>query len=318
LSFDLDSGKLYVDSLGENDEIAISLNQPRSVAQMSETLQQSRPQWILDFYSQMNTYVGQASNKASIDTKNGQLVLDVAMPKSSLRKVCEHLAWLYEAQSRQNKEILLWIGELILDYIARSGSPITVEEAIEELGLLERENGVRWSMKTLANWSVVAQKIPSEIRQLPIPPTYLAEAAMFAQPQDPDERVQFNNARDALLVAVSNKPDSWSKSKFVACMKELQEEFGMERTRNEGVSALQERLIRLYRLRTIAQESGDIDTFYTNIGLKRKDVSAWIYNIEAALIERDKLEPDPLAIIPSGDGLTEAARERAAKAAIKK
>ena len=318
MSLDLGAGKLYLDTLVEDEEIAIPLNQPQSVARLSSTLQQSRPQWILDFYSQMGTYVNQASNKASIDSQTGQLLLDPSMPKSSLRKVCDHLAWLYEAQNRQNKEILLWIGELILDYIARAGITITLEEAIEELGLTKRENGVRWSVKTLARWAVVAQKIPAEIRQLPISPSYLAEAAMFAQPDDPDEKVQFNNARDALLTAVANKPDLWSRSKFVACMKELQDEFGLQRTRNEGVSALQERLINLYRLRNFAETCHDVDAFYKSLGLKRADVSSWIYNIEAALIDRDKLDPDPTAIIPTGDGLTEAARERALKATTQK
>ena len=313
LRFDLKGGKLYIDSLGNDEELAYQLDHPQSVAKMSSTLQQSRPQWILDFYAQMGAYVSQASESATINPDSGLLTLSTSMTKTSLRKVCEHLAWLYEAQSRQNKEILLWIGELILDYVARSGHPITIEEAIDDLGILKRENGVHWGMKTLARWAVVAQRIPIAIRQLPIPPTYLAEAAMFAQPDDPDEKIQFNNARDALLVAVANKPDSWSRSKFVSCMKELQEEFGLQRTRNEGVSALQERLINFYRLRTLAQESGDPQDFYRSIGLSRKDVSAWIYNIEATLIDRDKLEPNPLSVIPTGDGLTESARSRVAK-----
>jgi hypothetical protein len=307
LFFDTDAGVMFSDP--EDAESSIDISMPHAVA---TGVADTKPQWMSDFYTQMNGYVNQSSPKASIDGL-GQLLLSPDMPKSSLKKVCDHLAWLYEAQFRQNKEILLWIGEVILDYMARSTNPVTIEEAIEELGLTKRENGVKWSMKTIARYPIVVQKIPPKIRQLNIPPTYLSEAALFSQPQDPVQKTQFCNARDAILVAISKSPDLWSRSKFVACMKELQEHFGMTPTRNEGVSALQERLIAYYRIAKMAAESGDIDAYYTSIGLDRKEVATWIYNIESALIDRNRLEPDPLEAIPKGDGLTETARNRVTK-----
>ena len=313
LAFDLREGKLYTDKHQDDEDSIIDLDKAHSVAQMRSTLNQSRPKWLKEFFEQMNGYVSQASDKAEIDSETGQLSLHPDMTKSKLKEVCGNLAWLYEAQYRQNKEILLWIGELILDYMARAVTDMTIEEAIEELGLLDRSNGVKWKLKTLARWPVVVQRIPAPIRQLPIPPTYLSEAALFAQPDDVEDKIKFNNSRDAMLVAVSEKPDVWSRSKFVACMKELQDHFGMERSRNEGVSQLQERLIAYYRLQREAEGTNDIGAFYGNIGLDRKDVSQWIYNIEAALVDRNRMTASPTDQIPRGDGLTQTARERVMK-----
>ena len=200
-----------------------------------------------------------------------------------------------------------------MDYGAWDTSDVSIEEAIEELGLLKRENGVKWSMKTLAKWPIVVQKIPAPIRQLPIPPTYLSEAALFAQPEDAGKKLQFNNARDAMLVAVSESPDSWTREKFVSCMKELQEHFGVERIRNEGVAALQERLIAYYRIRHAAYTSGMVQSFYKENNIPAKDVATWIYNIESELVRREKLPPDPLGKVPTGDGLTQSARDRISK-----
>lgn len=316
LSFDLEKGKLYLDKDKENPDSIISLDSANSVASMKSTVSASRPDWLKNFFGSMNDYVTQASKKAEIDTDTGALCLDAKATRSDLKAVCNSLAWLYEAQYRQNKEILLWIGEIILDYMARGSDDMTVEEAIESLGLLERNNGVSWSKKTLVKWPVVCQRIPHEIRQLPIPQTYLAEAALFSQPEDPNDRVKFRNMRDAMLVAVSEKPEAWSRARFVSCMKELQEHFGVTRVRNEGVGALQERLIAYYRLRYEAQNSGDPAAYFKNIGLDHKDVSTWIYNIEAELIGREKLEPDPKDRIPTGDGLTDSARQRVTKTKI--
>ena len=319
IAFDLTNNKLYLDIDSSDDESAIPLDSAFSVAQMNGTVQQARPQWLLDFFAQMGDYVKQADSNAEIDNKTGMLILDPKIPKDGLRKVCEHLAWLYEAQYRQNKEILLWIGEIILDFMARDHKRgMSMEEAIEELGLLDRQNGVKWKLKTLARWPVVIQRIPPAIRQLPIPPTYLSEAALFAHPEDPVEKVKFSNARDAMLVAVAEKPNSWSRAKFVACMKELQDHFGMERTRNEGVASLQERLIAYYRLQREAERSGDMTAYYANVGLDRTEAAAWIINIESELQNRGRLAIDPKDAIPRGDGLTQSARDRIARIAAKR
>jgi hypothetical protein len=324
LAFDLRENKLYLDPSTrgsedpEDQEKIIPLDATHSVAQMKSTLTHSRPQWLKDFFKSMGDYVSQASGGATIDPGTGALTLDAAMPRTQLKKVVEHLAWLYEAQYRQNKEILLWIGEVILDYMARDTRDLTIEEAIEELGLLDRNNGVKWKLKTLARWPIVVQRIPAPIRQLPIPPTYLSEAALFAQPEDPDDKVKFGNARDAMLVAVAEKPDSWSRARFVNCMKELQDQFGMERQRNEGIAALQERLIAYYRLRWEANLSGDPQAFYKNNNIPPKEIASWIYNIECELISRGKMAEIATNHVPRGDGLTATARERALKMQTKK
>ena len=313
LAFDLEQKKLYMDRDAEDDDSVIDLASTNFVASMRATLSHSRPEWLQQFFSQMNSYVAKSSSNASVDENTGQLELGANIAKSDLKNVCDNLAWLVEAQHRQNKEILLWIGEIILDYMARDTRDLSIEEAIEELGLLKRENGVKWTTKTLAKWPIVVQKIPAPIRQLPIPHTYLTEAALFSQPEDPGDKIQFNNARDAMLVAVSEKPDSWSRERFVSCMKELQEHFGVERIRNEGVAALQERLISYYRIRNAAYASGGVQSFYKENNIPSKDVATWIYNIEAELIRRQRLPEDPLGKIPRGDGLTVTARSRIEK-----
>ncbi|MAO74689.1 MAG: hypothetical protein CL699_06935 [Chloroflexi bacterium] len=313
LALDLEKGKFYMNRDADSDDSVIDLRSTHSVARLKSTLSSNRPEWLQQFFCQMNDYVSKASTKAAVDESTGQLELGANIAKSDLKNVCDNLAWLYEAQHRQNKEILLWIGEIILDYMARDTRDLSIEEAIEELGLLKRENGVKWSMKTLAKWPIVVQKIPAPIRQLPIPPTYLSEAALFAQPEDAGKKLQFNNARDAMLVAVSESPDSWTREKFVSCMKELQEHFGVERIRNEGVAALQERLIAYYRIRHAAYTSGMVQSFYKENNIPAKDVATWIYNIESELVRREKLPPDPLGKVPTGDGLTQSARDRISK-----
>lgn len=313
LAFDLEKERLYRNTNAEDEDSVIDLSDTHSVANMKSIVSHSRPEWLQQFFSQMSSYVSKASPNATVDEDTGQLELGAKTVKSDLRRVCEDLAWLYEAQDRQSKEILLWVGEIILDYMARDTRDLTIEEAIEELGLLNRKNGVKWSMKTLARWPIVVQRIPAPIRQLPIPRTYLSEAALFSQPEDPNKKIQFNNARDAMLVAVAEKPDSWSRKRFVSCMKELQEHFGVEKIRNEGVSALQERLIAYYRIRHEAYQSGSPQAFYKNAGIPSKLVATWIYNIEAELIHRDRLQPDPMDKIPVGDGLTNTARKRLQK-----
>ncbi len=313
LSFDLEQKKFYMDKDAGDEDSVIDLSDAHAVANMKSIVSHSRPEWLQQFFSQMSSFVSKASPNATVDEDTGQLELGAKTMKSDLKRVCEDLAWLYEAQDRQSKEILLWVGEIILDYLARDTRDLTIEEAIGELGLLNRKNGFKWSLKTLARWPLVVQRIPAPIRQLPIPRTYLSEAALFSQPEDPGQKIQFNNARDAMLVAVSEKPDSWSRERFVSCMKELQAHFGVERIRNEGVSALQERLIAYYRIRNEAYQSGLVQTFYKNNDIPAKDVATWIYNIEAELIRRDKLPPDPLDKIPKGDGLTTTARSRIEK-----
>lgn len=313
LAFDLGAGKVYFDTPSGGDESNMDLDSPHSIANMSNTANHARPDWLKQFYGQMGSYVKDASDKAAIDEDSGELRLGVKMTASDLKKVCGNLAWLYEAQYRQNKEILLWIGEIILDYIARAPHDITIEEAIEGLGLLDRSNGVKWKLRTLARWPIVVQRIPAQIRQLPIPPTYLSEAALFAQPEDPAKKIAFSNARDSLLLAVADKPDSWSRARFVNCMKELQEAFGIERMRNEGVAALQARLLSLYRIRELSHNRGSTSEYYKSLGLSLTDVCNWIYNIESELIHRGKMEALPEDDIPSSDGLTKNARERIAK-----
>lgn len=313
LSVDLKKGRLYSDPNNLDEEFAIRLDAPNEVAKMKKTSDFSRQQWVKDFFGQMSDYVKGAHKKAEIDSETGELLIDPKMPKSGLRDVCNNLAWLYEAQYRQNKEILLWIGEIILDYIARDTmGTMTIETAIEELGLLKRDNGVKWKLRTLVKWPIVVQRLPAPIRQLPIPPSYLTEAAIRSQPEDPQDKVKFNNARDALLVSVAEKPEAWSRQRFVACLKELQDHFGIDRQRNEGTADLQARLIAYYRLQREAENSGDIDSYYENLGLDRKEVATWISTIEISLFTRHKLTIDPKEEVPRGDGLTEKARERLA------
>lgn len=328
MSIDLDKGEMYLSKSEGDPDGKIDIAKANSVSQTKAALTQARPKWLTDFFAQMDTVIQAASggdgkkspNLVNIDTNTGELAISPNMPKSDIKKVCSHLAWIYEAQYRQNKEILLWIGELILDYIAReTHREITIEEAIEELGLLERNNGVKWKVKTLCKWPIVVQRIPAPIRQLPIPPTYLTEAALFSQPEDPMDKIKFNNARDAMLVAVAENPDGWSRSKFVGCMKELQEYFAVGLTRNEGIASLQSRLICYYRLqREAAMSSQAPKSFYANLGLDEKEVATWIYNIENELIVRGKLPEQPFDEIQKGDGLTPSARERILKAAAKK
>ena len=311
LALDVEKGMLYLDKDSESEGADIDLNSPASVSSLKGTINHSRPTWLKQFFGQMGGYVSEASTQAGIDPETGALSLGGKITASDLKKVCAHLAWLYEAQYRQNKEILLWIGEIILDYMARSSVDLTIEEAIEALGLLERDNGVRWKLKTLARWPLVVQRIPAPIRQLPIPPTYLSEAALFSQPEDPEAKIRFSNARDALLLSVADKPDAWSRERLVNCMKELQEHFGVERTRNEGVAALQCRLLALYRIRHSAFSSPiSVKGYYERLGLDEKHVSQWIYNIESELIYRGKMEAMPEDEIPSGDGLTKSAKKR--------
>ena len=312
VAIDIVRGKLYLDKDLDSDEFAIPLDSPSAIINLKGQ-KLTNPKWVSEFFEQMSGYVRTANPNADID-KNGQLILSPNIPKSGLKQVCNNLAWLYEAQYRQNKEILIWIGEVILDFIARdTRGDMSVEEAIEQLGLLDRENGVKWKLRTLVKWPLVVQKIPHEIRQLPIPPTYLALAAEMKAPDDPNDRKRFSNARDALLVAVADKPDCWSRTRFANCMKELQEHFDVERSRNEGVAALMQRLISYYRLQREAGQSPDQDRFYQDLGLDRKEVASWIISIEAALQDRGKLPSDPMESIPRGDGLTETARKRVSK-----
>ena len=313
LAFDIESGKCYLNKDQSDPDSVINLANLQSVADAKTTLKNSRPAWLKEFFGSMDTYVADEANggKARIDPDTGLLEIDPKTTTSELKSICSKFAFLFEAQARQNKEILIWIGEIILDYIARASGDCTVEEAIDALGLCERQNGVKWSYKTLFRFPLVAQRIPASIRQLPIPVSYLCDAAAFSMPEDPKQRVMFSNARDAMLLSVAENPDVWSRTKFCDCMKELQQAFGMERMRNEGISSLRERLIAYYRLRHLAIASGDPKAFYANQNMNEKEVSEWIYNIEAELISREKLNPDPL-VIPTGDGLTQAARDRLA------
>tara|TARA_R110000764_G_scaffold17520_4_gene48149 strand:+ start:1030 stop:2043 length:1014 start_codon:yes stop_codon:yes gene_type:complete len=309
VSFDLASNQLYLNKPDSSDESTLDLTIPNVICNTKAAAMTSRPDWVTQFFERMNDYVGAATPVASI-SPNGELAIDAAATSSDLKEACSHLAWLYESQMRQNKEILVWIGEIILDYIARASHSPTVEEAIEELGFLDRDNGFKWKLKTLAKWPIVAMKIPHEIRQLPIPQTYLSEAAIFSQPEDPEKRVKFANVRDAMLLSAAENPEEWSRSKIVSCMKELQHEFGVESHRNEGILSLQNRLICLYRIQREVERGY---TTYAKIGVDEKEVAAWLYNVEAELQFRRKLDPDPTAEIPVGDGLTKAARERILK-----
>ncbi len=314
LALDVENGQLFLDKDADDEGATINLDSPASVSSLPGAIRHSRPDWLKQFFGQMDGFVGNASKQAGIDPETGALSLGGKITASDLKKVCRDLAWLYENQYRQNKEILLWIGEIILDYMARSTVDPTVEEAIEALGFLERDNGVRWKLKTLARWPLVVQRIPPAIRQLPIPPTYLSEAALFSQPEDPKAKIRFSNARDALLLSVADKPDAWTRQRLVNCMKELQEHFGVERTRNEGVAALQHRLLALYRLRHTAFSSPlSVQGYYKKLGLDEKYVSTWIYNIESELIYRGKMEAVPEDEVPSGDGLTKTAKKRIAE-----
>jgi hypothetical protein len=314
IALDLDSGELYLNKKeSEEGEKVMSLTIPNGVATTSTTaLALKRPDWMSEFFTQMDDYVGSSSKNAKID-ENGQLHLAPNITASDIKAVCGNLTWLYEAQYRQNKEILLWIGEIILDHIARSTDDVSIEGAIEDLGFLSRENGFRWKLKTLVKWPIVVKKIPIAIRQLPIPATYLTEAAMFGGPDDLNDKIKFNNARDALLISVSQKPDSWSRERFVNCMKELQEKMGIERNRTEGISALRERLISYYRLKSVAESSGDPKGFCERQNLDYADINQWIYSIEGELICRGKLDPIPENSSLTGDGLTQAARLRLEK-----
>ena len=322
LIFDLSKNRILI---GEDDPelgdtgTALDLSNPNSVCQTKDYTSNPnvRPQWIKEFFKSIDKYVQTASKEASVDPDTGELQLSPSLSVSELKSVCTNLTWLYESQHRQNKEILVWIGEVILDYIARSPMDLSIEEAIEQLGFLKRANGFKWKMKTLVKWVVVAQKISPEVRQLPVAPSYLSEAAMFASPEDVGKKVQFENSRDALLMAIAEEPEEWSRAKFVACMKELQDVFGMERKRNEGTGALRERLIYFYRLR---EETGHLSEDQANamlrkVGITRNDLGSWIYNIEAELIYRGSMEPDPFEGVRVGDGLTDSARNRVKAAA---
>jgi len=307
ISFNRD-GKLFL-SRPDSEGGHIDMSTPNSVSGMGVVSAVSQPQWVRDFFQRMDSYVKAAAPSVSI-TDDGLLILDEHATSSDLKSTCSHLAWLYESSMRQNKEILVWIGEITLDYMARSAHDPTIEEAIEELGFLDRENGMKWKLSTLAKWVIVAQRIPSAIRQLPLPQTYLSEAALFSQPEDPDKRIMFNNIRDAMLLSAAESPQDWSRKSFSACMKELQHEFGVESHRNEGVASLQSRLIALYR---VQREVNLGHTTYEKIGVGEQEVAAWIYNIEAELQYRKIMNPDPVAEIPVGDGLTLAARGRIIK-----
>lgn len=309
ISFDPKSNKIFLSKDENSDDSTIDMSVPDSISKTKSVANVARPEWVTQFFTRMNDYIGASTKSASISS-DGQLSMDAKATSSDLKEACSHFAWLYESQMRQNKEILVWIGEIILDYMARASHDPTIEEAIEELGFLDRDNGVKWKLKTLAKWPIVVQRIPHAIRQLPIPQTYLAEAAMFSQPQDPEKRTKFCNVRDALLLSAAENPDAWSRTKIVACMKELQSEFGVESHRNEGITSLQSRLIGLYRLRNEVERGYRT---YSKLGLDEKEVSAWIYNIESELQYRRMMNPDPVAEIPVGDGLTQAARERIIK-----
>jgi hypothetical protein len=309
VSFSTTSGKLFLNKDEESDDSVINLSTPNAICNGRGVREIETPEWVGHFFERMDDYSKTATKAVSI-SKDGQLSIEANATPKDLKQITSHLAWLFESQSRQNKEILVWIGEIILDYMARASHSPSIEEAVDDLGFLERDNGVKWKMKTLVKWVVVAQRIPHEIRQLPVPQSYLAEAALFARPEDPEKRVKFDNIRDAMLLSVAENPDEWSRNSFVACIKELQHEFDVTPTRNEGISSLQTRLIQLYRLQ---REVENGYTTYAKLGLDVGEISAWIYNMEFELQYRHKMNPDPTQEIPKGDGLTQAARERIIK-----
>jgi hypothetical protein len=309
IAIDIANGKAYLNEPASDNSVSVDLTMPNAIIATQAMKDIETPAYVTQFFERMNDYVKAAAPSTTITT-DGQLAIAAHATTTDLKEACNHLTWLYESQTRQNKEILVWLGEIVLDYIARASHDPSVEEAIEELGFLERNNGIKWKLKTIAKWVVVAQRLPHEIRQLPVPQTYLAEAAVFSQPEDPISKIKYCNARDALLLSVAKNPEEWSRSKFVACMKELQHSFGVEATRNEGVASLQGRLICLYRLQ---REVNEGHTTYAKLGIADNEVVAWIYNIESELQYRKVIDPDPTAEIPVGDGLTKSARERIVK-----
>jgi hypothetical protein len=309
VSFDLVSNTLFRNEDEAAEESTLSIATPNMISRANAVAAIARPAWVSSFFATMNDLVSSTSKSASI-SEDGSLIIGLDATATDLKGISNHLAWLYESQMRQNKEILVWLGEVILDYIARSTHDPTVEEAIEELGFLDRENGIKWKMKTLCKWVIVAQRIPHEIRQLPLPQTYLSEAAMFAHPEDPDSKVKFANIRDAMLLSAAENPDDWSRSKFTACMKELQHAFGIQSNRNEGVASLQGRLIAMYRIQRAVERC---ETTYQLIGVEAHEFNAWIYNVESELQYRSVIASDPTEDIPIGDGLTKQARERIIK-----
>ena len=310
IGIDLDTGVVHIDKPSTTDEgLMIDINKPNCIIGSKALSNVENQDWVNQFFERMDAYIKASSPCVGV-SKSGELIIEAHATPTALKDACNHLGWLYESQSRQNKEILIWIGEIILDYIAKSPHDLSVEEAIEELGYLDRDNGVKWKLKTLAKWPIVVLKIPHEIRQLPIPQSYLSEAAVFAQPEEPVAKIKFANCRDALLLSVAESPEEWSRNKFVACMKELQQTFGVESTRNEGVASLQGRLICLYRLQREVEQG---HTTFAKLGLSDHEIAAWVYNIESELQYRKVIDPDPTANIPVGDGLTKAARERIIK-----
>lgn len=310
ISVDLERGKLFTNKDTSDPDAVVDLESPLSVANMSGTLSRGRPEWITNFYGSMNDFIQTASPKAQINTSTGELLLDPSITKSDTLKLCSSLASMVESTAHQTKATLIWIGELILDHIAKSPHDLSIENAIEELGLTKRENGIHWSVKSLARWPAVVQRIPNQILQLPIPSSYLTEAAMFKAPDDPVEKIKFNNARDALLLQVSENQSEWSRSKFVSCMKELQDAMCVDRRKMDSVASMYHRLVLLYRIRNEAHLTPNPAAYYASIRLGTKDVANWIYSIEAELITRGKLEADPKNEVPHGHGLSKASLER--------
>ena len=299
IMFDFDSGSVQIG----DGESGADLTKPNSVAMSS--LVPETPGWMKSFYQQMDGIT--KSEMIGIDHDSGNLVIEPELPQSDLAKFVEVLAFVFESQYRQNKEILLWLGELILIHSTQNG--LTLEEAIEKLKLTERNNGVTWSMRTLVKWPVVVQRIPESIRRLPIPPSYLAEAALFKQPEDPAQRVQFNNSRDALLLSVAKNPSQWSRNRFCASMKEIQTLMGIPQQRDEGVRILMKRLISFYRIRSSVRESEMKPKF----GFVLSDISAWITALEFGLARRGVIPDNPEDEVVAGDGRTEQTRQKNSK-----
>jgi len=312
ISIDLDGGKMFTDKNSEEPSVTIDLTVPGSFAMTVVNNDED----MKPFYGSMGQFMESiTTNKVAVDRDTGELIISPSAMKSDLIRLSVSLAGMAEKQEQESKAVKIWMGEAILDYIAKAPYEITIDEAIEQLGFLERASGIiNWKPSTLARWPAIVQRIPHNILRLPIPQSYLAEAALTKAPEGPIDKIKFNNARDALLVHVSQNRSQWSKSKFVSCMKELQDAFKIARSRGESVSLMYERLVQLYRLRHEAHMTGNPTAYYQSIGLGIKDVANWIYNIEAELISKEKLEPDPKDQIPANDGLSAAARQRIADA----
>jgi hypothetical protein len=184
------------------------------------------PQWVRQYRGELTDMLVTLNSGCFINPDTGLLVIPPAVQPDEIALVSRGMAGLFEIQTRQNKEILVCLGHAILAYADRAQK--TLEEAIDEMRLTERKNGVVWSMATLIAMPRVVERFPQEVLNLPVPWTYLVHAAGFAEPEDPEELAKFANDRDDLIRAAAADPSSWNREKLANEVKALQEKYNVK------------------------------------------------------------------------------------------